>query len=145
MLDMFYSCFRSMLCRALWLTIQMQLLIPVQTRDSSIISTLFPRKDIYWQQLFKLQLPTFSNVSGGLTRPSVILFVSCLQGQWRVPAPTLKLWQEAIQEESKFRLHAKMLLPSPWCPNDNDEAVWILKQSIHSKKSSLVVVPDLMI
>lgn len=59
MLDMFYSCFHSMLRRAPWLTIQMQFLIPVQTHDSPIISTLCPRKDIYWQQLFRLQLSTF--------------------------------------------------------------------------------------
>lgn len=90
MLDMFYSCFHSMLGRAPWLTIQMQFLIPVQIRDSSIISTLCPRKYIYWQQLFRLQLSTFNNVSGGLTRPSESLFVSVPPGTVATSSTNIK-------------------------------------------------------
>lgn len=108
MLDMFYSCFFSMLCRAPWPTKLMWFLTPVQTHRSPIISTLHPRKEIWWQQLFILQLSTFNNVSRGLTRPAVSSLVSL------PPGLIQKLWHGVIQKESKSRLHTYVLLSSSW-------------------------------
>lgn len=149
MLGMFYSCFHSMLCRAPWLTIQMLFLIPVQTHDFSIISTLCPGKDIYWQQLFRLQLSTFNSVSGGLTT-SVSLFVSVPPGTVATPSTNTKA--ETGSHPGRVKIQAShqdvaalsMVSKCQWWSCLNGEAG---KMVIHSKKNSvpLVLMPDLMI
>lgn len=142
---MFYSCFYSTLCRALWSSTLRQFSTSVQTHNSPIISILCPRKEIWWQQLFTLQLSTFNNVSGGLTRPSVSPLVSLPPGTVATPRANTKsvTWSHPGRvkiQTSHLDVAALSVKTYTWCPNTNDEAIWTVKQSIHSKKNSVSLV-----
>lgn len=142
MLDMFYSCFYSMLFRGPWSTKLMQFLTPVQTRISPIISTLHPRKEIWWQRLFRLQLSTFNNVSSGLIRPFVSLLVFSVSRDSSNPRANTKAvtWSQAERVKIHIDVAVLFLQRYVWCSNTNDETIWTVKQSIHRKKNSAALV-----